>query len=144
LDARIRTVENTSDDPWYYFAYDERWRVVGDFRGTDTYCKRQYVYPAAGQAGFGGSSSIDLVVLRDRDATASWAGSMTTATVDSYAAPNTGGRGVQSRSLAARRAGNSGSQWDPVIKQNHVTHRVYNPKMGRRASAEYHVWRLIA
>ena len=23
------TVENTSDDPWYYFAYDDRWRIAG-------------------------------------------------------------------------------------------------------------------
>jgi RHS repeat-associated protein len=212
------TVESTSDDPWYYFAYDERWRVAGVFRGTDTYCKERYVYHAAGVGGFGNSSYIDLVVLRDRDTTASWASSTTTATderiyycqnwradvsvitksngqpvewikysaygvptsyaladfdrdgdidaadetafyaavggsgtgnpdVDfdgdsgtdfdvsafgeSHAASSTGGRGVQSRPLTANRIGYAGYQWDPIVKVNHVRHRVYNPEMGR-------------
>ncbi len=29
------TVESTSDDPWYYFAYDDLWRIVATFRSSD-------------------------------------------------------------------------------------------------------------
>jgi RHS repeat-associated protein len=50
---------------------------------------------------------------------------------ESHAAASTGGRGVQSRSATANRAGYAGYQWDPVVKLNHVRHRVYNPEMGR-------------
>ncbi len=54
-------------DPTYYFAYDDRWRVVATFRGSDTYAKENFTFHNAGANGHGGSSYIDLVVLRDTD-----------------------------------------------------------------------------
>ena len=65
-------VENTSDDPWYYFAYDERWRIVATFRDDDTDPKEQFVYHNAGPDGRGSSSYIDTVILRDKDANTAW------------------------------------------------------------------------
>lgn len=59
-------------DPWYYFAYDERWRPVATYRGSDTSPKEQFVFHAAGTGGTGGSSYIDSVVLRDKDANTAW------------------------------------------------------------------------
>lgn len=41
----------------------------------DTDPKEQFVHHAAGQRGFGGSSYIDSVILRDRDDTSGWASS---------------------------------------------------------------------
>jgi RHS repeat-associated protein len=61
-----------ANDPWYYFAYDERWRPVATFRGSDSSAKEKFVYHAAGLRGMGGSSYIDTVVLRDRDANSGW------------------------------------------------------------------------
>jgi len=55
-------------DVWFHFVYDDQWRVVGVFRESDDDPKEQFVYHAAGQDGYGGSSYIDLVILRDRDA----------------------------------------------------------------------------
>ncbi|MCH8314975.1 MAG: RHS repeat protein, partial [Planctomycetes bacterium] len=66
------TVEDTSDDPWYYFAYDERWRIVATYRAADTSPKEQFVYHNAGLGGYGGSSAIDGVILRDKDADTNW------------------------------------------------------------------------
>ena len=66
------TVENTSDDPWYYFAYDESWRIVASYRAADTSPKEQFVYHNAGLDGYGGSSAIDGVILRDKDADTAW------------------------------------------------------------------------
>jgi len=51
----------------YYFAYDERWRMLITYRDQDSNPKERFVYHAAGMGGFGGSSYIDDVVLRDRD-----------------------------------------------------------------------------
>ncbi len=67
------TVENTSDDPWFYFAYDEGWRMVATYRSTDSSPKEQFVHHVAGLGGFGGSSYIDGVILRERDANTAWA-----------------------------------------------------------------------
>ena len=67
------TVENTSDDPWFFFAYDEGWRMVATYRSTDSSPKEQFVHHMAGLGGFGGSSYIDGVILRDRDANTAWA-----------------------------------------------------------------------
>lgn len=50
----------------YHFCYDDKWRIVGTWRGTDTDPKELFIYHNAGVAGYGGSSYIDSVVLRDR------------------------------------------------------------------------------
>ncbi len=65
-------VEDTADDPWYFFACDERWRIVATFRSSDTSPKEQFVSHNAGNDGLGGSSYIDLVILRDKDANTAW------------------------------------------------------------------------
>jgi RHS repeat-associated protein len=59
----------TSADPWYYFAYDERWRIVATYLGEDppTTPKERFVYHNGGFDGLGGSSYIDALILRDRD-----------------------------------------------------------------------------
>jgi len=56
----------------YYFAYDERWRMLATYRDQDSNPKERFVYHAAGMGGFGGSSYIDQTVLRDRDANTAW------------------------------------------------------------------------
>ncbi|MCI0456510.1 MAG: RHS repeat protein, partial [Gemmataceae bacterium] len=63
-----------ANDPWFYFAYDERWRMVATFRGDDlaTKPKEQFVCHNAGLNGLGGSLSVDGVILRDRDNTGGW------------------------------------------------------------------------
>ncbi len=60
------------DDPVYYFAYDERWRIVATFRDDDTDPKERFLHHAAGMNGYGGSSYIDSIILRDRDADTDW------------------------------------------------------------------------
>jgi RHS repeat-associated protein len=62
----------TSADPWYFFCFDERWRIVATFRGSDAEPKEVFVRHAAGLDGRGGSSYIDSVILRDRDANTDW------------------------------------------------------------------------
>ena len=59
-------------DPWYWFAYDERWRIVGTFVGSDSSPKERFLHHTAGANGYGGSSYIDQVVLRERDANTAW------------------------------------------------------------------------
>ena len=61
-----------SSDPWYHFAYDEAWRQVATFRGSDTAPKEVFVHHAAGLDGHGGSSYIDSVLLREKDASTAW------------------------------------------------------------------------
>jgi len=56
----------------FYFLYDDRWRIVATFRDTDSSAKESFVYHAAGVAGRGGSSYIDSVILRDKDANTGW------------------------------------------------------------------------
>src|SRR5690606_22484404 len=58
-----------SSDPWFWFCHDEAWRIVATFRASDADPKEVFVYHNAGLGGFGGSSYIDSVILRDRDAT---------------------------------------------------------------------------
>jgi len=66
-----------SADRKYVTIYDERWRQVATYRinptggALDTHPKEQFLYHAAGNGGWGGSSYIDSVVLRDKD-TNSW------------------------------------------------------------------------
>ncbi|HKX46947.1 MAG TPA: RHS repeat-associated core domain-containing protein, partial [Planctomycetota bacterium] len=71
--------EDTDDDDdvdgsdlWYYHAYDERWRQVATFRSSDTSPKEEFVPHQAGADGRGGSSYIDLVAWRDKDANTAW------------------------------------------------------------------------
>ncbi len=59
-------------DPWYSFAHDDRWRIVATFRGSDTSPKELFAYHNAGANGRGGSSYIDSVILRNKDANTSW------------------------------------------------------------------------
>ena len=60
-------------DLTYWFAYDDRWRVVATFRASDTSPKELLVHHAAGLNGSGSSSSsIDSLLVRDRDETSSW------------------------------------------------------------------------
>ena len=59
-------------DPWYHHVWDERWRLVATFRAGDSDPKEQYVLHNAGFDGRGGSSYINDVVLRDRDANTAW------------------------------------------------------------------------
>lgn len=61
-----------SSDKWISFFYDDRWRVVATTYDTDSNLKERFVYHAAGFGGRGGSSYIDLVVLRDVDDTNGW------------------------------------------------------------------------
>ncbi len=56
-----------SGDPVYHYANDLRWRVVSTSRGADATPKETFVYHNAGPGGFGGSSYVDSVLLRDRD-----------------------------------------------------------------------------
>ena len=58
----------------FHTAYDERWRQVATYRGSDANPKERFLYHWAGDGGFGGSSYIDSVVLRDRDMTNGWTG----------------------------------------------------------------------
>jgi len=51
----------------FYVAHDERWRPVATFRDTDATPKEAFAWHAAGPSGFGGSSYIDSIILRDRD-----------------------------------------------------------------------------
>jgi YD repeat-containing protein len=59
-------------DPWYWFAYDERWRIVGTFVGSDSSPKERFLHHTAGGNGYGSSSYIDQVVMRERDANTNW------------------------------------------------------------------------
>jgi len=58
------------NDERTYLTYDERWRVVAAFRNSDSTPKERWVHHAAGGRGYGSSSYIDSVALRDRDANA--------------------------------------------------------------------------
>lgn len=64
--------DTDGSDLTYYFAYDERWRIVGTFRSSDTSAKESFVYHNAGADGYGGSSYIDTVIMRDKDANTAW------------------------------------------------------------------------
>ncbi len=64
--------ENLSNAERFYFAYDTRWRQVAVFRDQDNDPKESFIYHNAGIAGVGGSSYIDSVILRDRDANTAW------------------------------------------------------------------------
>jgi RHS repeat-associated protein len=61
-----------SNDPWYFHAYDERWRQIATYRGADTSPKEEWVLHQAGLDGLGGSSYINAIALRDRDHNTAW------------------------------------------------------------------------
>jgi YD repeat-containing protein len=61
-----------SNDKWFYDAFDERWRVIARYRESDTSPKEDFVPHQAGLDGNGGSSYIDLVVCRNKDANTAW------------------------------------------------------------------------
>jgi RHS repeat-associated protein len=58
----------------FHTAYDEDWRQVATYRGSDADPKERFLYHWAGSGGYGGGSHIDSVVLRDRDMTNGWTG----------------------------------------------------------------------
>ncbi|MEW6743202.1 MAG: RHS repeat-associated core domain-containing protein [Planctomycetota bacterium] len=60
------------DDLWYFTAYDEGWRVLATFRSSDTSPKEEFILHQAGLDGLGGSSYINAVVCRDKDANTAW------------------------------------------------------------------------
>jgi len=59
-------------DPTYFFAWDEGWRLAAVYRGSDANPKERFLHHQAGNSGYGGSSYIDSLVLRDRDANTAW------------------------------------------------------------------------
>ena len=61
-----------ANDKWYHFVYTERWQPVAVYRESDSDPKELIVPHFAGAGGYGGSSYIDDVVLRDRDANTAW------------------------------------------------------------------------
>ena len=61
-----------ASDKTYYVKHDERWRIVGVFRESDTSAKETFVYHNAGASGYGNASYIDDVILRDRDHNSGW------------------------------------------------------------------------
>ena len=61
-----------ASDKWFHNAYDERWRKVATFRETDSDPKEEFVNHQAGLGGNGGSSYINAVVSRDKDANTAW------------------------------------------------------------------------
>ena len=80
LNQRIMFHEDTepdgdvdASDPKYYLIYDERWRHIATYRADDDNPKELFVYHQAGLDGSGGSSYIDSVILRQRDANSGWA-----------------------------------------------------------------------
>lgn len=68
-----------TEDPWRMMVYDEDWRIVATYRGTDAHTiepndnttteyqpVETYVWHCAGKAGHGGSSLLDALVRRQR------------------------------------------------------------------------------
>lgn len=54
-------------DTWTYLCHDESWRIVASFIGAAADPKEVFVHHNAGAGGYGGSSYIDHLILRDRD-----------------------------------------------------------------------------
>jgi RHS repeat-associated protein len=57
---------------WFYFCHDESWRIVATFKNEDQYPREVFVHHNAGLGGFGASSHVDNILLRDRDNTTDW------------------------------------------------------------------------
>jgi hypothetical protein len=62
-----------ANDKWFYDAFDEQWRPLAKYRESDTSPKIEWVPHQAGSLGNAGSSGIDLIVCRNRDANTTWA-----------------------------------------------------------------------
>jgi len=62
------------NDVTYHFAFDERWRIVATYVNDDAAAdpKEVFVHHAAGASGYGSSSYIDAVILRDADLDQDW------------------------------------------------------------------------
>ena len=138
--------------PWFHFAYDERWRMVAmyeDDAATDVPTE-QFWHHNAGPSGFGGSSYIDDVVLRDRATGAEGEGILdervyylqnwhhdVVALVDTSGAiverANYDGYGMPIGTLSTNgnRRGYAGYEIDPVLAGHwHVRHRVLRSDLG--------------
>ncbi len=61
-----------ASDPVYNLVHDERWRLIAVYRADDDNPKELFVPHQAGLDGAGGSSYINGVVLRQRDANSGW------------------------------------------------------------------------
>ncbi len=91
VDADSTVEANTSgnsEDPWYHWVHDDRWRQVATYRvlhykagggwtwdediNDSVLPKEDFVHHDAGLAGHGSSSYIDSVILRDADSNTSW------------------------------------------------------------------------
>jgi RHS repeat-associated protein len=66
-----------SSDVWHYLVYEKDWQLVATYRESsetlDVSPKEQFTYHNAGVDGVGGSSYIDSVIMRDKDANTAWA-----------------------------------------------------------------------
>lgn len=60
------------NDTEFRHVYDDQWRIVATYRESDADPKEQFVFHNAGADGFGGSSYIDTVIMRDKDANTAW------------------------------------------------------------------------
>ncbi len=56
----------------HHMVYDDSWRIVATYREDDADPKDVYVYHNAGDSGYGSSSYIDAVILRDLDTDFDW------------------------------------------------------------------------
>ncbi|MCK4873242.1 MAG: hypothetical protein KAS72_10995 [Phycisphaerales bacterium] len=61
-----------ANDATYHHVYDTRWRIVATFRNDDDDPKEQFTHHNAGLSGRGGSSYIDMIICRDKDANTDW------------------------------------------------------------------------
>jgi RHS repeat-associated protein len=57
-----------ANDTILHYAYDERWRIVAVFEDSDSTPLEEFVHHNSGLGGWGTSSYIDDVILRDRNA----------------------------------------------------------------------------
>jgi hypothetical protein len=62
------------NDAEYHFVYDDSWRIVATYVDDDDAAdaKELFVHHAAGDGGYGGSSYIDAVIMRDVDLSTDW------------------------------------------------------------------------
>ncbi|MCK4873250.1 MAG: hypothetical protein KAS72_11035 [Phycisphaerales bacterium] len=62
-----------ANDATYHHVYDTHWQVVGTYRNDDDDPKEQFTHHSAGvSSGQGGSSYIDMIICRDKDANTDW------------------------------------------------------------------------
>jgi len=59
-------------DMWFYSAFDEQWRLVATYLGSDASPKEIFVSQQAGANGIGRSSYINGVICRYKDANTAW------------------------------------------------------------------------